>query len=131
MKYKMYTDGGSRGNPGKAAIGVVIYNEKDKVIEKISKYIGTATNNVAEYSALLVGVLALKKLKCTEVEMFLDSLLIVNQLNGKYRVKDSKMKKLYLKVMENLEDIDWTVAHVKREKNKVADSLVNDALDAL
>jgi ribonuclease HI len=127
----MYTDGGSRGNPGKAAIGVVIYNEKDKVIEKISKYIGTATNNVAEYSALLVGVLALKKLKCTEVEMFLDSLLIVNQLNGKYRVKDSKMKKLYLKVMENLEDIDWTVAHVKREKNKVADSLVNDALDAL
>jgi ribonuclease HI len=86
---------------------------------------------VAEYSALLVGVLALKKLKCTEVEMFLDSLLIVNQLNGKYRVKDSKMKKLYLKVMENLEDIDWTVAHVKREKNKVADSLVNDALDAL
>jgi len=131
MKYKMYTDGGSRGNPGKAAIGVVIYNEKDKVIEKISKYIGTATNNVAEYSALLVGVLALKKLKCTEVEMFLDSLLIVNQLNGKYRVKDSKMKKLYLKVMENLEDIDWTVAHVKRNKNKVADSLVNDALDAL
>jgi ribonuclease HI len=127
----MYTDGGSRGNPGKAAIGVVIYTEKDKVIEKISKYIGTATNNVAEYSALLVGVLALKKLKCTEVEMFLDSLLIVNQLNGKYRVKDSKMKKLYLKVMENLEDIDWTVAHVKREKNKVADSLVNDALDAL
>jgi len=131
MKYKMYTDGGSRGNPGKAAIGVVIYNEKDKVIEKISKYIGTATNNVAEYSALLVGVLALKKLKCTEVEMFLDSLLIVNQLNGKYRVKDSKMKKLYLKVMENLEDIDWTVAHVKRNKNKVADKLVNDALDAL
>jgi ribonuclease HI len=127
----MYTDGGSRGNPGKAAIGVVIYNEKDKVIEKISKYIGTATNNVAEYSALLVGVLALKKLKCTEVEMFLDSLLIVNQLNGKYRVKDSKMKKLYLKVMENLEDIDWTVAHVKRNKNKVADKLVNDALDAL
>ena len=131
MKYKMYTDGGSRGNPGKAAIGVVIYNEKDKVIEKISKYIGTATNNVAEYSALLVGVLALKKLKCTEVEMFLDSLLIVNQLNGKYRVKDSKMKKLYLKVMENLEDIDWTVAHVKRNKNKVADKLVNDALDTL
>jgi ribonuclease HI len=131
MYCKMYTDGGSRENPGQAAIGIVIYDKNNKIIKTISKAIGIATNNVAEYSALLVGVLALKELKCTEVEMFLDSELIVKQLNKIYRVKDHKMKKLYKKVMDNLKNIDWTATHVRREKNKVADSLVNDALDAL
>jgi ribonuclease HI len=131
MYYKMYTDGGSRGNPGKAAIGVVIYDKNNKKIKEISKYIGIATNNVAEYTALLFGVLTLKELQCTKVDMFLDSQLIVRQLNGQYKVKDHKMRNLYKKIIENIKGIDWVVEHVKREKNKVADQLVNDALDAL
>ena len=131
MKYKMYTDGGSRGNPGKAAIGVVIYDKNNKKIKELSKYIGIATNNVAEYTALLFGVIALKELQCTEVEIFMDSELIVKQLKGLYKVKHKNMRSLYSKVIQGLKGIKFTIEHVKREKNKVADSLVNDALDAL
>jgi ribonuclease HI len=131
MKYKMFTDAGSRGNPGPAAIGIVIYDKNNKVVKEISKYIGRTTNNVAEYTGLLFGVLALQELKCTDVEIFMDSQLIVKQMNGQYKIKDHKMKKLYKKVIENLEGIEWTIEHIRREKNKVADSLVNDALDAL
>ena len=131
MKYKMYTDGGSRGNPGKAAIGVVIYDKNNKKIKELSRYIGIATNNVAEYTALVFGVTALKELQCTEVEIFMDSELIVKQLKGMYKVKHRDMRSLYSKVINGLKGIKYTITHVKREKNKVADSLVNDALDAL
>ena len=127
----MYTDGGSRGNPGKAAIGVVIYDKNNKKIKELSRYIGIATNNVAEYTALLFGVIALKELQCTEVEIFMDSELIVKQLKGMYKVKHRDMRSLYSKVINGLKGIKYTITHVKREKNKVADSLVNDALDAL
>jgi len=131
MKYKMYTDGGSRGNPGKAAIGVVIYDKNNKKIKELSRYIGIATNNVAEYTALVFGVTALKELQCTEVEIFMDSELIVKQLKGLYKVKHKNMRSLYSKVIQGLKGIKYTIEHVKREKNKIADSLVNDALDAL
>ena len=131
MKYKMYTDGGSRGNPGKAAIGVVIYDKNNKKIKELSRYIGIATNNVAEYTALVFGVTALKELQCTEVEIFMDSELIVKQLKGMYKVKHRDMRSLYSKVIQGLKGIKYTIEHVKREKNKIADSLVNDALDAL
>ena len=131
MYFKMYTDGGSRGNPGKAAIGIVIYDKTDNVITRISKAIGVASNNVAEYTALYVGVLKLKDLNCKTVDMFLDSELIVRQLNGQYKVKDSKMRSLYTKVIKSLDGIEWTVTHVKRHLNKEADALVNKALDEL
>ncbi len=131
MKYKMYTDGGSRGNPGKAAIGVVIYDKNNKKIKELSRYIGIATNNVAEYTALVFGVTALKELQCTEVEIFMDSELIVKQVKGMYKVKHRDMRSLYSKVIQGLKGIKYTIEHVKREKNKIADSLVNDALDAL
>ena len=129
MKYKMFTDGGSRGNPGRAAIGVVIYDKNNKVKKEISRYIGIATNNVAEYTALVFGVTALKELRCTEVEMYLDSELIVKQLKNIYRVKHPAMISLYKKVIAGLKNIDWSVEHVRREKNKEADALVNKALD--
>jgi ribonuclease HI len=125
----MYTDGGARGNPGPSAIGVVIYDKNNKKISEISKYIGTTTNNVAEYTALYIGVLKLKELKCKEVDMYLDSELIVRQLNGQYRIKDRKLKELYNKVTESLEGIEWKAMHVKRNLNKEADALVNKALD--
>ena len=131
MKYKMYTDGGSRGNPGKAAIGVVIYNKNNKKIKELSRYIGITTNNVAEYTALVFGIVALKELQCTEVKIFMDSELIVKQLKGMYKVKHRDMRSLYSKVINGLKGIKYTITHIKREKNKVADSLVNDALDAL
>lgn len=128
--FKMYTDGGSRSNPGQAAIGIVIYDKNDKKIKEISKAIGITTNNVAEYTALYVGLLTLKELKCKEADLYLDSELIVRQLNGQYKVKDSKMLDMYLKVKKELDTIKWTVNHVKRSLNKEADALVNKALDA-
>jgi len=131
MFCKMYTDGGARGNPGSAAIGVVIYDQDNKIVKKISKAIGIATNNVAEYTALIIGLQALQDLKYTEVEIFLDSELIVKQITGKYKIKDPKMISLHKKVMQILDLISWTVTHVKRHLNKEADALVNKALDGL
>jgi len=131
MFCKMYTDGGARGNPGSAAIGVVIYDQDNKIVKKISKAIGIATNNVAEYTALIIGLQALQDLKYTEVEIFLDSELIVKQITGKYKIKDPKMISLHKKVMQFLDLISWTITHVKRHLNKEADALVNKALDGL
>ena len=129
--YKIYTDGGSRSNPGQAAIGFVIYDMLNKEIYKTGKAIGVATNNVAEYTALLFGVLKLKDLKCTSVEIFMDSELIVKQMQGHYRTKDNNLAKIKQNVLDNLKGVEWNITHIKREKNKIADALVNQALDAL
>jgi ribonuclease HI len=134
MKYIIHTDGGSRGNPGPAGIGVIIETQSGEIVLEISKYIGDTTNNIAEYSAL---VAALEK--CTdknnaselELEFFLDSELVVRQLNGIYKVKDSNMRDLYTKVKElEKKFAKTTYTHVLRENNKKADKLVNEALDA-
>lgn len=136
-KFIIYTDGGSRGNPGKAAVGVVICNEDNQTIKKTGEYLGdNLTNNEAEYSAV---ILALKKFKAqlgkklaevAEIEIRSDSEFLVKQMNGEYKVMDEKIQKLFLEVW-NLK-IDFKLVkfkHIKREKNSEADKLVNEALD--
>ncbi len=133
----IYTDGGSRGNPGKAAIGVVFCNEKDGIIKKFGEYLGdNLTNNEAEYQAV---IFALKKFKAvfgksiaavSEVEVRSDSELLVNQMNGKYKLENEKIQKFFIEIW-NLK-IDFKGVKFKaipREKNREADKLVNEALD--
>lgn len=129
MSYKLFSDGGARGNPGPAAIGAVLYQD-DEELATVSEYIGETTNNQAEYRAILAGVeLALEK-GVKELECFLDSELIVEQLNQRYKVKDKELAKLFVKVWNltlKFDKISFT--HVRREGNKRADQLVNQALD--
>ncbi|MEK7080721.1 MAG: ribonuclease HI family protein [Patescibacteria group bacterium] len=137
-KITIYTDGGSRGNPGKAAIGVVFCNEKNQIIKKYSEYLGNnLTNNEAEYNAV---IFALKKFKAlfgkviaetSEVEIKSDSELMVKQLNGEYKLENEKIQKFFIEIW-NLK-IDFKSVkfkHIPREKNKEADRLVNEALDS-
>lgn len=133
MHYKMYTDGGSRGNSNTspAAIGYVIYNSNNVKVNSGSKYIGNATNNVAEYMALYYGIQQLKQINCTKVDLFLDSELVVKQVQGKYKIKNDNLKKINDKIMIELKDIEWTITHIRREYNKEADALFNQALDRI
>lgn len=127
---KLFTDGGSRGNPGPAAIGGVIYNLNDEKLKEFSEYIGESTNNIAEYSALIKGLRLCLEMGFKNVSCNLDSELVVKQLNKVYKVKDEKMKILYDVVIETtaeFESVSFT--HVLRAKNKLADTLVNKALD--
>lgn len=127
--YKVFTDGGSRGNPGPAAIGFVIYDIKGNVIVESSKYIGTATNNVAEYTALYLSIIKLNDLKFESADFYLDSELIVKQMNGQYQIKNNDLKKIFDKIQKELKNKKYKFSHIKREKNKHADYLVNLALD--
>lgn len=129
-QFKLFTDGGSRGNPGPAGIGGVIY-QADKEIAHFSKYLGTGTNNQAEYTALLTGLELAKKHKINNLQCFLDSELVVKQLNKEYRVKDADLAKLFVKVWNLGQEFDSiSFNHVRREFNKEADRLVNLALDS-
>ncbi|PIR06311.1 MAG: ribonuclease H [Candidatus Komeilibacteria bacterium CG11_big_fil_rev_8_21_14_0_20_36_20] len=129
IKGKLFTDGGARGNPGPSAIGGVLYSE-DKLIDSFSEYLDHGTNNQAEYQALIFGLNIALKNKITELECFLDSELIVNQLNQEYKVKDKILAKLFVKVW-NLSQLFKKISftHIERSKNKEADALVNKALD--
>jgi ribonuclease HI len=137
-KIIIYTDGGSRGNPGKSAIGVVFCNEKEQIIKSYGDFLGdNLTNNEAEYSAV---VFALKKFKLlfskelakkSEIEIRSDSELMVKQLNAEYKVQDEKIQKLFLEVWNLKFDFGKIKFKlIKREKNKEADRLVNQALDS-
>lgn len=129
MKAIIHSDGGSRGNPGPAAIGVVVELPEKKV--EIGEKIGVATNNVAEYRAIIRGLEEAKKNKATEVECYLDSELVVRQIKGEYRIKDPKMVELASKVFVLRDTFDFIVFYsIPREKNKAADKLVNKALDS-
>jgi len=134
-KLKIYTDGGSRGNPGPAAFGVVITNEQKKPIYKKGKKIGIKTNNQAEYEGLIHALewLAKNSKSIQTVEFFLDSKLVINQMKGLFKVKAPKIKPLYYKAkqLEQSLDIDITYSHIPRELNSYADSLLNQALDLL
>jgi ribonuclease HI len=129
----LHTDGGARGNPGPAAIGVVIDLEKDgetEVIAELGETIGIATNNVAEYRAIIRGLEEAERLGADTVTCLLDSLLVVEQLNGNYRVKSADMKPLHARVQVLRQRFALvTFQHVSREQNLEADRLVNDALD--
>lgn len=136
-KIIVYTDGGSRGNPGPAAIGVVFCNEKNQVIKQYSEYLGdNFTNNEAEYKAVISSLKKFKALfskklaENSEIDIRSDSELLVKQLRGEYKILDSKIQPLFLEVW-NLK-FDFKVIRfrlIKREKNKEADRLVNEALD--
>ena len=130
MKLKLYTDGGARGNPGPAGIGAVIYDEKGKVVKKIKKYIGGTTNNQAEYQAIVLGLQEAVKLKATEVKCFLDSELVVKQINGEYKVKDQNLRLLFQQAQHLISGFkNITVVHIPREKNKLADKLAQHAIE--
>lgn len=123
------TDGASRNNPGPAAIGAIIYQNKAKIGE-CGEFIGIATNNEAEYQALVLGLKKAKSLKAKKVECFLDSELVVKHLNRQYKLKDEKIIPLFVKVWNLTIDFEKvSFAHIPREKNKEADALVNKILD--
>lgn len=127
--FLLYADGGSRGNPGEAAFGAVI-SEDGKVVVELSERIGVATNNVAEYSGLVAGLQAINRLDPeAQVLVRMDSKLIVEQMSGKWKIKNPEMKKMALKARDahpaNLITYEW----IPREMNSDADALVNRALD--
>jgi len=129
-KLIIFTDGGSRGNPGPAGLGAIIYDENHKVIAEISEYLGVTTNNQAEYRAILAAIKKAVALKATEVEFYLDSELAVKQLNREYKVKNKDLAPLFLAIYNltlSFKKISFT--HIPRERNKEADRLANEAMD--
>ncbi len=123
-------DGGSRGNPGPAAVGIVVQDADGEVLEEVGERIGSATNNVAEYRALLLGIERARALGASELELIGDSELIVRQVKGEYKVKDSALRELHGAVTQALAPFkSWSIRHVRRESNAEADRLVNEALD--
>ena len=125
----IYCDGGSRGNPGPAASGSVVV-EDGKVVATKAEYLGITTNNQAEYRAVLLGLELMKEFKTTSAHFYLDSQLVVRQIQGRYKVKDPGLRVIYLEIMQKLADLDVEFTHVLRAKNKLADAAVNDCLDA-
>jgi ribonuclease HI len=124
-------DGGARGNPGPAAIGVVV-RDGGEVLDEVGETIGAATNNVAEYRALLKGIELAAAHGATGLELIGDSELVVRQVEGRYKVKNAGMKELHEEVKRALRDFDsWSIRHVRRAENADADRLVNEALDGV
>ena len=131
MKARLFTDGGARGNPGPAAYGFVLESEDGTVLAAQGEAIGTATNNVAEYSGLIAGLQKALELHVPDVEVVSDSELMVKQMRGEYRVKNEALRELYdeaTALARRLGKVEYR--HVKRAHNELADKLVNDALDA-
>jgi len=125
-------DGGSRGNPGPAGIGVVVRDGSGEVVEERGERIGEATNNVAEYRALLRGIELAAEHGGTELELIGDSELVVQQVDGKFKVKNAGLKPLHADVKRALQGFDsWSIRHVRRGENADADRLVNAALDGV
>ena len=130
MKARLFTDGGSRGNPGPAAYGYVLEAEDGTVVDARGEAIGVATNNVAEYSALVAGLERAAEAGVTELEVVSDSELLVKQMRGEYKVKNRALQELFLdatRLARRIRCVTYTA--VRREHNELADSLVNEALD--
>jgi ribonuclease HI len=124
-------DGGARGNPGPAAIGVVLRDADGEVLEELGERIGRATNNVAEYKALLRGIELATGHGADELELVGDSELVVRQIEGRYKVKDAGLRELHAEAKRALRAFErWSIRHVRRSDNADADRLVNQALDA-
>ena len=131
MTFTVHVDGGARGNPGPAAIGVVVSADDGEVMEELGERIGVASNNVAEYRALLRGLEVAGALGAREIEIVNDSELIARQLTGDYKVKHPSMRPLYEEAISALRAFDaWSIQTVPRAQNARADALVNAALDA-
>jgi len=130
-KVKLYADGGSRGNPGPSASGYVLLNDKDEVIKKSGVYLGITTNNQAEYLALKFGLEEAQKMGIREVDVYMDSLLVVNQMKGIFKVKNRDLWPIHEAIKEQVKLFKKvTFTHVPREFNKLADAEVNTTLDA-
>jgi len=130
MKLVVHVDGGARGNPGPAAVGVVVSTPDGAVLDEIGEVIGVATNNVAEYRGLLLGLERARALGATEVEVVNDSELVARQVMGDYKVKHAGLKPLHQQALAALRGFDrWSIRSVPRERNARADALVNAALD--
>jgi ribonuclease HI len=130
-KLVVHVDGGARGNPGPAAVGVVIAEPGGEVVHAVGETIGVATNNVAEYRALLRGIELAREHGASALEIYGDSELVVKQVRGEYKVKDVGLKPLHAEARAALADVEsWSFDHVRRENNAHADELVNQALDA-
>jgi ribonuclease HI len=130
VKVVVHVDGGARGNPGPAAVAAVASTAEGEELGERNAFIGEATNNVAEYRALLLGLDLARELGATEVEVVNDSELIARQIGGEYKVKHAGLKPLFTEAMGALRGFDaWAVRSVRREQNERADELVNEALD--
>jgi ribonuclease HI len=130
VKVIVHVDGGARGNPGPAAAACVISSPDGETLAEHAELLGRATNNVAEYRALLLGLAKARELGADEIEVIGDSELIAKQVQGLYKVKHEAMKPLYLEAMKALRAFDsWSIRTVPRAQNKRADALVNEALD--
>ncbi len=130
MKLIIHSDGGARGNPGPAGIGAIVNGEDGQVVAEISQFIGHATNNQAEYQALLAGLEKAVILGADTLDCFLDSELVVKQINREYKVKNKELAPLFLKVYNlttKFKNIRFV--HIPREQNKEADRLANEAMD--
>jgi len=126
----VYADGGSRNNPGPSALGVVVTDDKGKILKEYSRYLGEATNNQAEYEAVIFALQKAKQLKYKNIELRVDSELIGKQLLGKYKIKDADLQPLFIKAWNlrlDFEKVDIKI--IPREQNKKADKLVNQELD--
>jgi len=132
MTVYAFTDGAARGNPGESGIGVIFKDEQGTTLAKLHGYIGEATNNVAEYSALLACLKSAPKTKCSRLVVHSDSELMVRQLLGEYKVKDPNLKAMVLKIHRLLAKVpfDFEIKHVRRELNKEADQLANLGIDS-
>lgn len=130
MKARLHTDGGARGNPGPAGIGAVLFDENGDVIGELAKGIGVATNNVAEYTALIEGLLLAQSIGVTELQVCLDSQLVVSQVKGEWKIKNDRLRSLAARAELLLSKFEnATLEHVRREQNAEADKLANQGMD--
>jgi ribonuclease HI len=131
VKVVVHVDGGSRGNPGPSAAAATLASPSGELLDEVSELIGPATNNVAEYRGVLLGLRRAKELGATEIELINDSELVARQLNGDYKVRHPSMIPLFQEVRAALAGFErWSIRTVRREDNARADALVNVALDA-
>jgi len=130
LALNLYTDGACRGNPGQGGAGAVLVDDGGNIFAAIKNSLGLCTNNIAEYRALILGLEEALKRRCRKLHIFLDSELLVNQINGTYKVKNENLKVLMRDVRKLLSRFEsYTVEHVDRSKNQIADRLANEAID--
>jgi ribonuclease HI len=131
MRYIVHTDGAARGNPGPAAIGIVVEDESGHTVYESSRTLGVHTNNEAEYLAIIAALQYLREVRAKEADFYLDSELVVRQLNGRYKVKEPRLQSLHGQATMLLNAVPMhTIQHVPRAQNARADALANEALDA-